>query len=329
MAAPDKVYLSFDLGGTKMYCAVLDNDHKIITTDRRKTQGHLKGEDIYARIIDCIETAVSNSGVKQKQIAGLGMAAPGPLDPATGVILDSPNMGLDHFPLGDRLRKDLGIPVLIENDVNAGIFGEYVHGCAAGYRYVIGLFPGTGLGGGIVIDGRIYRGATGNAGELGHMTINPDGPLCGCGKYGCLEAYASRSAIVKDIAALAAAGKSPTVLAKAGTDMKKIKSNLIKAAMDAGEEPVRQIVERSARFLGIGMANCVNIFSPELIVLGGGLVEKLGKEYIDTAEAAMREYAMAFTVKDVKVKAATLGDDAAIMGAAALIRGHLDQKKGN
>jgi glucokinase len=161
------------------------------------------------------------------------------------------------------------------------------------------------------------------------MTINPDGPLCGCGKYGCLEAYASRSAIVKDIAALAAAGKSPTVLAKAGTDMKKIKSNLIKAAMDAGEEPVRQIVERSARFLGIGMANCVNIFSPELIVLGGGLVEKLGKEYIDTAEAAMREYAMAFTVKDVKVKAATLGDDAAIMGAAALIRGHLDQKKGN
>ena len=181
-----------------------------------------------------------------------------------------------------------GVFVGLSNDVNAGLWGEYIAaGAAKGYQHVIGIFPGTGIGGGIITNGRLYLGKGGRAGEIGHITVQSDGRRCGCGNRGCLETVSSKTAIARDLALLAMNGQSP-VLAEAGaTDINLVKSVLIKKALDAGDPGVADIVEQAALFLGIGMAAMVNVFDPELILLGGGLVEKLGSRITDAAEDTM------------------------------------------
>ena len=179
------------------------------------------------------------------------------------------------------------------------------------------MFPGTGIGGGLVLDGRLYRGARGNAGELGHM-MQLDGPLCGCGQYGCLEALASRSAIARDLISQAAIGKAPTVTAKAGTDVRSVRSKMIARVLAAGEQPGVELLERAAERLGIGIANCVNLLNPEMVVLGGGLVEKLGDWLVERTADSMRRHALPSLGEGVEVVAATLGDEAVVRGAAAL-----------
>lgn len=312
--------LGFDLGGTKMLAAVVAGDFTIRGRAKQKTGTERGNDAVFAGIVVTIEQALSDAGCTLTDIAGIGIACPGPIDMRSGVVLETPNLDLRDFALRDRLSKKLGVPVLLENDVNAGVYGEFVAGAGRGFRHIVGLFPGTGIGGGLILDGRLYRGARGGAGEIGHMVVQVDGRRCGCGRYGCLEALASRSALAKDLVALAANGEAPTIREKAGTDFLAVKSGTIAKAMDAGEQAVIELVLRSARFLGIGMGCCVNIFDPELIILGGGMVEKLGDSYLETAVAAMKETGMKRMVEHVKVKAAELGDDAAVIGAAALLR---------
>lgn len=313
-----KTYIGFDMGGTKMISAVVDEQMKIVARERVKTGAHGGAEEVYGRVVEAIRDSLRSAGVDRPE--AIGLSIPGPVDRARGVILRTPNLGFKDFPIAERLQKEFGVPVALENDVNAGVYGEYRAGAAKGYRYVVGLFMGTGIGGGLVLDGRLYGGATGNAGEIGHVTVQPDGPLCGCGRHGCVESLASRTAIAKDLAQLAASGKAPTVLQKAGTDIKKIKSGVIAKAFEKGEEAVIEVVERAARFVGMAMAGCVNTLSPDVVVLGGGLVEKLGERFVGPAREAMRAYAMADLVRDVAVIAAALGDDAVPIGAAALAR---------
>ena len=245
---------------------------------------------------------------------------PGPIDADSGVVLHTPNVALHEFPLAPRLADDIGCRVFLENDVNAGLWGEYIAGVGRGYRDVIGIFPGTGIGGGIVLDGRLYRGKDGRAGEIGHITVQSDGRRCGCGNHGCLETVASKTAIARDLALLAMNGQSPVLAAAGATDISVIKSGLIKKALEAGDPGVAEVVEQAARFLGIGMAAMVNTFDPEMILLGGGLVEKLGARFTEPAETEMRARAMPHLVEGVTVAEAGLGDDAAIVGAADLAR---------
>ena len=206
----------------------------------------------------------------------------------------------------------------MENDVSAGTFGEFKYGAARGYRHVVGIFPGSGIGGGLILNGSLYTGATGNAGEIGHMIISSDGPLCGCGQRGCLEAHSSKTAIAKEVITLASMGEAPTALRQAGTDFKNYTSKVLAKSSQGGDRRVAEVLSRAAWHLGIGMANCVNILSPEVIVLGGGLVEKLGKKFVDEAEHSMHLHAMPHLVMNIKVVEASLGDDAVILGAGAL-----------
>ena len=229
-----------------------------------------------------------------------------------------PNLGVSNFPIGDRLQQAFGVPVVVENDVSAGTYGEHRYGAARGRRHVIGVFPGTGIGGGLVLDGRLYRGARGNAGEVGHMIVQLDGPMCGCGQYGCLEAVASRSAIARDLIAQAAIGRVPSVAAKAGTDVRALRSKMIARVLAAGERAGIELLERAAERLGIGLANCVNMLNPEMVVLGGGLVEKLGDWLIERAADSMRRHALPALAEGVEVVAAALGDEAVVRGAATL-----------
>ncbi len=312
--------LGFDLGGTKMLAAVVGGDFSVRGRAKRKTGTERGNDAVFAGIVDTIEQALVSAGCVLSDIAGVGIACPGPIDMHTGVVLETPNLDLRDFALRDRLTKKLGLPVVLENDVNAGVYGEFVAGAGRGFSHIVGLFPGTGIGGGLILDGRLYRGARGGAGEIGHMVVQAGGRRCGCGRFGCLEAVASRSALAKDLVALAANGEAPTIRQKAGADFLAIKSGTIARAMEAGEEAVIELVMRSAQFLGIGMGNCVNAFDPELIILGGGMVEKFGDQYLATAIESMRETGMKRMVEHVKVKAAELGDDAAVIGAAALLR---------
>jgi glucokinase len=318
MSTSERYLIGFDLGGTKMLATLLDQDMNIVGSNKVKTGSDRSNEAVFERIVDCIEELLKKERAGNG-LAGIGISCPGPIDREHGVVLETPNLELSDFPIQSMLGQRFGVPVLLENDVNAGTYGEYIRGAGRGFRHVIGIFPGTGVGGGLVLDGSLYRGKRGGAGEIGHMIIQEDGPLCGCGQYGCLEALSSRTAIAKDLVAIAAKGGSPTVFDKAGSELAKVKSGTIKKAVDAGEEQVIQVVKRAARFMGIGMANCVNIFDPEVIVLGGGLVEKLGDLYVREAERSMRAYAMEDLVAGVEVKEAELGDDATVTGAAALL----------
>ncbi len=257
--------------------------------------------------------------MKMDEVAGAGVAVPSPIDLATGVVLETPNLGFRDFPLKARLEKALGIPVILENDVNAGTYGELRKGAAAGYRHVIGLFPGTGIGGGIIIDGKLYRGATGGAGEIGHMIIQVEGRLCGGGHYGCLESVASKTAMAKDAAMLATTGGAPVMASLAGGDISKMKSSVFAKSIEGGDTQIARVLERAARFLGVGLANCVNIFNPEAIIVGGGLVERFGDSYLSVAEKSMRENAMPSLAKVVKLLPAKLGDDAVAIGVSSLL----------
>ena len=301
-----------------MIAAVVDRRSKIVSRSRARTGAEEGAEAVYDRVIEAIHSALDKA--KGQKLSAIGIAAPGPLDRKKGIIIETPNLGLRRFPIADRLRKEFGVPVLLENDVNAGVYGEYRAGAARGFKNVVGIFVGTGIGGGLVLDGRLYIGGTGNAGEIGHMIIQTDGPLCGCGQYGCVEALASRTAIAKDAAALAGSGASPAMLAAGGTDLKDIRSGALAAAIEKGDEKVRRVIERAARFVGIAMANCANLLAPEVIVLGGGLLEKLGDLFRREAERSMREHAMASLVSRTKVVLAALGDDAVPIGVAALAR---------
>ena len=315
-----KYILGFDLGGTKMIAALLDDKFNVIEKKKTKTPAQEGPDAVLEAIVATIQSVIEGSGIQADEIEGIGIAVPGTIDREKGRVIYTPNLGFENVAISDYVKKHTGIRVVLENDVNAGAYGEWTMGAAKGYRHVIALFPGTGLGGALILNGALYRGAAGNAGEIGHMIIQTDGPMCGCGQLGCLEALASRSALSRDALLAAASGKAPETYREFGTDLKNYKSKTFSNALKRKEKPIIEIIDKGAHYLGIGMANCVNIFNPELILIGGGLVEKLGSSYLKKAEASMRAHAMASMVKGVEVKAAKLGDDAVFVGAAAVLK---------
>lgn len=317
MSKDSKYVIGIDMGGTKVLAGIVDKDHAVLSRAKVATDTSSL-EQITNCLVGAVKEALETASVELSEVSAIGIGCPGPLDVERGEIVGSPNLGLDVIPVRKMLKEAFDKPVAVGNDVNTGTYGEVVMGAGQGYRNVVGLFPGTGLGGGIVIDGQLVQGSHGNAGEIGHMIIQPGGPMCGCGQRGCAEALVSRSAIAKELAGLAAAGKAPVILKLAGTDLKKIKSGVILKAIRQGDENAERVVRRAAKKMGRTMANCVNMLNPDLVILGGGLVEKLGSWYVDIAEASMRKYAMSVLVKDVKVVEAQLGDDAVLQGAAAL-----------
>lgn len=320
----ERYYIGFDLGGTKMLACVLNDEFEIIASSKKKTRGISSEDDLIERMSQCIDEALADVGVPQ--ISGIGVAVPGIVDTGSGKVRQLTNLNLWDVDIAGRLNSRYLVPVIAENDVNAGVYGEYRFGKHGNVRHVIGLFIGTGIGGGIILDGKLFHGAHGGAGEIGHMILQTDGPMTPIGIAGTLEGLASKTALARDMVMLAGAGYSPSVLETAGTDISAVKSSVIKKALDAGEQPIRQLVDRSIGFLGKGMASCVHIFNPELIILGGGIVEKLGDEYVQAAEAAMRASAMPVLADAVKVSAAVLGDDAVPLGAGALIADYISER---
>ena len=321
-------HIGFDLGGTKMLAGVVGPDHHILGKTKRKTPSQSGPEAVYGDIVSTMDEVIAAAGKTRKDIGSVGMSVPGILNRKKGSIVRAPNLGFQDFPLVQRLEADFGFRVFLENDVNAGVWGEFIAGAAQGYHHVLGVFPGTGIGGGLIINGDLYAGAGGNAGEIGHMVLQLEGPLCGCGKRGHIEALASRTAMGKDAAGLIANGTLTGAYAENGADLKAISSKFFAQGLKEGNPHITAIIDRAADLLGTHIGGCLNLLNPELVLIGGGLVEKLGDYYLKRVEKAMRLSAWEFVAADAEVKAAVLGDDAGIIGAADLARKELTPRRG-
>lgn len=316
---PDDLYGAIDLGGTKLraIAATLDGD---IRGEAIVDAGADDGpEAIIARMIETLEAAASQVGAGLAGLRGVGIDTPGALDLVHGIVHEAPQLpGWDGVPLVEIMRDRLGVPVLLENDANANALGEHRFGAGRGTRYMIYLTISTGLGGGIIIEGRIYHGATGAAGELGHVIVQPDGARCLCGENGCLEAYASGTGIVWRAEDLIDAGEARS-LQRLQHDKGELRADLIAEAARSGDPAAKGIFDDAGFYLGIALADFVNIFNPEAIVIGGGVVNGAGDLFLALAEATMRKLARKEPLKYVRLERASLGDRSGTLGMIAAL----------
>ena len=313
----DACWVGFDLGGTKMLGIVYDSEFQQIGRDRKKTKGHLGPEAGLKRIIDVIDESLKKAEVDRGSLGGIGIGVPGPLDLDRGAILETANLGWNNVPLKDQLVDEFGCPVVLLNDVDAGLYGEYRFGAAKGSHCVIGVFPGTGIGGACVYEGKIVRGRVNTCMEIGHIPVLPNGPRSGLGHRGTLEAVASRLAISAAAAQAAFRGQAPNLLKAAGTDLSAIRSGTLAAAIEAGDEAIEQIVRDAAGHIGTAVAAVVNLLAPDVIVLGGGLVEAIPGIFVETVLESANKQALPSFAGSFRVVPAELGDDATVLGAAS------------
>jgi glucokinase len=315
-----KHILGIDLGGTKVSAAVLDPAGLIIARAGAKTQAWRDDEEVFATIAEVGRRTIQEAGIEQDQLEAVGVGAPGPIDFDTGYIIETANLRFKNFPLGPRIAEEFGRPAIVENDVNAGVYGEFKAGAARGADDVLGVFIGTGIGGGLILNGALYRGSSKGAGEVGHMIVKAGGPRCGCGNRGCLEAVASRTAIARDIRKAIKRGQRSAVSKTLNRENGVLSGKDLKAAYDSGDELVEEIIHRAARFIGLAIGSLLNLLGPEIVVLGGGVIEAFGDDFVDRIERTARKTAFDVNSANVKLARAELGDDAGVIGAAMLAR---------
>jgi len=321
MAKNEKIFwVGFDLGGTKMFAAVFNEDFKIIGSSRKKTKGYEGMDAGLKKMVKIIENACEDAGIDPSALAGIGVGCPGPIDLKKGILKKAPNLGWENAPLRTILEEAFQCPVSLGNDVDVGVLGEYQAGAAKGAHCALGIFPGTGIGAGCVYDGKIISGKNNTCFELGHIQVQPDGPLCGCGKHGCLEAVASRLAMAAEAAKAAYRGQAPSLLEAAGMDLANIRSGALKKSIEAGDAVVEQVIRDGARWIGLGAATMINLLTPDVIILGGGLVEALPDLFLEEVTKAARERAMSEYADSFTVKIAELGDDAGVTGSAFMVK---------
>lgn len=306
----------FDLGGTKMLCVILDEKQNVIARKRRKTKGTEGAAAGVARIAELIRETFVESGFALNELGSIGIGCPGPVDMDNGVVNVAVNLGWKNVPLSAMLEEELNCPVSVLNDVDAGVFGEYSLGAAVGARSVAGIFPGTGIGGGFVYEGKILRGRRSSAMEIGHTKITSSSRTSGTEMTGTLESEASRLAIASECAKLAYRGEAPAMLKAAGTDISQIRSKVLAAAIRDGDKSVERVVRQAAQSVGFAVVNLVHMLCPEVIILGGGLVEALHEIYLEEVERTAKRNVLQCYSDMFEIRMAKLGDDAGAIGAA-------------
>jgi glucokinase len=277
MPARTKYLVGVDLGGTNIVAGALAEDGSDVLALRSEpTRADQGADQVVDRIVRMIDTVIAETiaqtGAKRDDMIGVGVGAPGPLDRERGIVITTPNLGWTNFPLRDVIAERIRLPVRIDNDANCATLGEWWLGAAKGANNVIGMTIGTGIGGGIILGGRLYHGSADMAGEIGHATIDITGRRCKCGNYGCLEAYASGPSIA-DRAREALSGDDALMVRMAGGDPAKITAATVYEAAKRGDDVALDVVRETARFLGAGVANLLNIFNPDIVVIAGGVTQ--------------------------------------------------------
>ena len=319
-ANQQKIWIGFDLGGTKMLTIAYDENWEIIGRRRRKTRGREGSDQGIERIGSTIDRLLEENKIERKQIAGIGIGCPGPIDLEKGRLLMAPNLGWDDVDVRKKLENRFDCPAVVVNDVDAGVFGEYKFGSAKGSRCAIGIFPGTGVGGGCVYEGRILRGARISCMEVGHTRISSSTRASGYKLPGTVEAEASRLTIAAEAAKAAHRGDAPHLAKNTGTDLADIKSGAIAEAIKNGDDSIRNLVEDAAEAIGYAVVNIVHLLAPDKIILGGGLVEAMEDLIVGTVRKTAQKSVMSVYKDSFDVVAAKLGDDAGVLGAAAWAR---------
>lgn len=320
-ARNDRIILGVDLGGTNIVVGAMSADGSREYAVRETPTRAVEGADaVVGRIVDLLEgvaaEALAATGSSRDAIAGVGIGAPGPLDREGGIVIVTPNLGWRDFPLRDRVGGALNLPATLDNDANCATMGEWWRGAAQGGRNVIGITIGTGIGGGLILDGRLYHGSSDVAGEIGHTTIDSIGRRCGCGNYGCLEAYASGPAIAER-AREALAGGEPSVMPQmVGSDLSRLTAALVYEAAHKGDRLAIEVVRETARLLGAGLANLLNIFNPDVVVLAGG-VAQAGDALFEPMRAEVRRRAFKPAVEACRIVPGALQGKAGVVGAVA------------
>jgi glucokinase len=308
--------VAVDLGGSKIAVAIISDDYRMLARERRPTLAEEGVDSVINRVISSVRQIINSGNISLSQLGGISLAAAGAIDSQRRIITLSPNLpGWRDIPLGSIIEERLGIRTWLLNDANAAALGEHHLGAGRGVDNLIYLTIGTGIGGAIIIDGKLYTGACGSAGEIGHMTIEVNGPRCDCGNFGCLEALASGRAIAREAKnRLSAGGRSSLTEAVAGK-VEDITAKEVATAAQQGDALANDVIKHIATYLGVGMVNLVNIFNPEMIVVGGG-VASMGGLLLEPARQVVKERAFPVSAAAVRIVTTELGNDAGLLGAA-------------
>ncbi len=317
-----RAVVGIDIGGTKTLSGVVDPQGRVLGR-RLMTTPQTGPEGVVQALVREVTGLLSSAGTRREDLLGLGVGAPGPLDPATGVVFEPPNLvGWRDVPLARLLRDATGLRVFVENDANAAALGEAWVGAGAGVRDLIYITVSTGIGGGLILNGDLYHGVSGTAGEIGHMTVEPDGPVCTCGRRGHLEAVASGQAIARMAADAVRAGR-PTRLSILSPPEALTAEAVARAAIE-GDPLARDIYARAGAYIGIAVASLVNLLNPAMVIFGGG-VSKAGDLLFDPVRRVVRERAFERPAAAVRIVQAALGDHAGVIGAAAVVYRRLER----
>jgi len=317
--------LAVDIGGTKIMTALFSADDKMLAKDVCPTMADEGVRPVIERLCSAIDSLLDENSLKASQLGGIGIACAGGIDSGRGVVVTpSPNMpGWADIPLADIIQEKYKISTFVVNDASAAALGEHRSGVGRGVNSLVLFTLGTGIGGGIIANGELYLGAVGAAAEIGHMTIDDNGPKCGCGNTGCLEMLASGRAVERDAVERISRGGKSSLTEMAGRKTENITAEMVGEAAQNGDPLALDVLNRAAYYLGIGMVNMVNIFSPEVIVLGGGMAE-LGDLFIGPGKKMVAERAFPISSRIVRIVTAQLGNEAGVCGAAAFA---LDKSK--
>ena len=313
-----KFIVGIDLGGTNIVSGCVAADGSGLLGEHSIPTGSEEGPNaVVLRMIESarISMAATLKQVPDAEFIGVGVGAPGPLDAETGVVLVAPNLGWVNMPLKARLQEGLGLPTSLDNDANCAVLGEWWRGAASGSRIALGVTLGTGIGGGIIVNGRLFRGTSGYAGEIGHMTIDANGRRCKCGNYGCVEAYASGPNIALRAVEALESGAPSTLPSYVGGDLRKITAQTVYQAAQAGDSLALEVVKETAHFLGAAIASLMNILNPEVVVVMGG-VTQAGDALLEPLRREVSRRAFKPVVAACRIVPGTLTGVAGVYGAA-------------
>jgi glucokinase len=309
-----------DLGGTKIQTVVVDADNKVLGQSRHPTPTSGGPKDVAAEMVAAMREAAEQAGIEPGELAGIGVGSPGDADESTGVVSDARNLPgwIGPFPLGEQLSGDFGVPVRIGNDVTVAVQGEFELGAAKEFNTILGVWWGTGVGGGLILDGKPWLGR-GAAAEIGHVVVKRGGARCTCGRKGCMEAYAGRLAMeIKARKEVQGGAKTNLfeIMEERGRD--RLTSGVWERALKHGDDLATRLIDRAVKALGAGVASCVNVIDPEAVIIGGGLGVRLGDKYVSRIAARMHPH-LFVDERPPAIRLAALGDLGGAIGAALLV----------
>lgn len=308
--------IGIDLGGTNIVAGVVDENYKIIATAKRKTNTPRPAEEIVSDMAQVALEAIENAGLKVSDIASAGVGSPGTIDNKNGIICYANNLGFLDVHVADMLKEKTGLTFFVENDANAAAYGEFVAGAGKGTKDFVMITLGTGVGGGVIIDGKIYSGHNFAGAELGHNVIVVDGEVCSCGRMGCWEAYSSATALIRQTKQAMHRYPDSLMWELCDNDINKVSGRTSFDAMRKGDKAAKMVVDQYVKYLAVGIANNINTFQPEVIAVGGGISKEGDALILPVREIVAGENYARLLDKKALVKAAELGNDAGIIGAA-------------